>query len=92
MKAETIHQTIDFVLGTPKCQAYISSFESAPQDFAIYQIGANVLDYNQSIVRVYINFKERTPTGQPEDVLVDVQGTYYGDFQVLKVIPTHLAP
>jgi hypothetical protein len=92
MKTETLHQAIDFVLGSPRCQQYINDLESAPDEYAIVQIGASVVDYQNSIVRVWINFKKRIPDGKAEDALVDVQGTYFGDFRVLNITPVHLAP
>lgn len=93
MKTETIQQAINFVLGTPKAKEYIREMESAPSDFAIFQISCSVINYKDSIVRVIINFNERNnPNNFKEDAVIDVQGTNFENFRILKLGADQIEP
>jgi hypothetical protein len=93
MKAETVQQAINFVLGTPRVQQYISELEAPPDNFVIFQISASVINYHDSIIRVLINFNERgNPNNFKEDAVIDVRGTNFSDFQILKLGSTQIDP
>lgn len=93
MKTETIQQAIDFVLGIPKVKEYIMEMEKPPHDFAIFQISGSVLDYSDSIVRIIINFNERNnPNNFKEDAVIDVQGTNFQDFRILRSGASQIRP
>jgi hypothetical protein len=88
MRTETLKQAIEFILGAPRVQGYISKMESQPNQFVISKITAEVADYRKSIIRIHINFNERgNPNNFKEDVIIDVQGTTFGDFRVLGILP-----
>lgn len=93
MKTETIQQAINFVLGTPQAQKYVNDLEAPPHNFEIFEISASVVNYRDSIIRVIINFNERgNPNNFKEDAVIDVQGTNFADFRILKLGSIQINP
>jgi hypothetical protein len=86
-------EAIQFALNIQDVQKHIEALEAMPKRFKIYQIMATVRDYNENIIRVFLNFSEESnPNDYKEDVLIDIQGTSTADFKVLRIIPFELKP
>jgi len=88
MKTETLKQAIEYVLSNSKVQEYINKMENLPNQFVIAQISAGVTNYQKNIIRVFINFNERgNPNNFKEDAIIDIQGTAFGDFKIVGMLP-----
>lgn len=93
MKTETLLQAIQFATNVPEVQRHIEALEKLPNRFKIYQITATVTNETEDIVRVFINFSEKSnPNTYKEDALIDVQGNSPDNFRVLDIIPFELKP
>ena len=93
MKTDTVGQAIQFALNLPEVQRHIKALESLPNRFKIYQVMATVRNYDENIIRVFLNFSEKSnPNEYKEDALIDLQGTSVSDFKVLNIIPFELKP
>lgn len=92
MKADTLRQAIDYVLGEPNVRRYIAAMEAQPKYFVIHQIAAEVRDTRTNWIRVYINFYEAgTPNNvSKEDLIIDLQGTAYSNFGNLRITQTQI--
>ena len=56
MKTQTLLDAIRFINAHEPTIKYIREYEAPPKNFEIYQISATVANYDDSIVRVLINF------------------------------------
>ena len=93
MKAQTLLDAISFINTHEPTKKYIQEYEAAPKNFEIYQISATVGNYEDSIVRILINFAKRANAkGLNEDVFIDIQGNDLTDFKILKITPVEFRP
>jgi len=93
MKTETLNQAIQFAMTVPEVQKHIQSLEALPNRFKIYQVIATVTNYEESTIRVFLNFGERgNPNDYKEDALIDIKGNSPADFKVLQITPYELKP
>jgi hypothetical protein len=93
MKTETLAQAIQFAMNVPEVQRHIIALEKLPDRFKIHRIMATVTDEAENIIRVFLNFSEKSnPNDYKEDALIDIQGTSPADFKVLDIIPFELKP
>jgi hypothetical protein len=92
MKTETLANAITYVLNSEKCRNYIADFESSPEKFEIFELGARVVNSEQRITRLLINFRELRGDNFDEDAVVDVQGTDLSNFRILKIAKSNYTP
>ncbi len=93
MKTQTLQEAIAYVLSIDKIADVINKLETYPDRFAIASVAVGVTDYNQSIVRVVINFREKpTLVNIKEDVIIELQGTGLQNFKVLGIVGAELNP
>jgi len=93
MKTETLNQAIQFVMNLTEVKKHIDDLEALPKRFMIYQVSATVRDYEENIIRVFLNFSEKAnPNDYKEDALIDIQGSSLADFKVLHIIPYEIKP
>ena len=90
---DSVRQAIEFALNEPKVKKQIQDLEAPPDKFIIYQVTSTVINYNQNIIRVIINFNEKgNPNSFKEDTLIDIQGTSFSNFKILNLIATQFNP
>jgi len=93
MKTQTLQEAITFVLSIDKIATVIDKLEAQPNRFAISSIAAGVTDYQQSILRVVINFREKpTLVNIKEDIIIELQGSGLQNFKVLGIVGAELNP
>lgn len=93
MKTQTLMDAIRFIDAHEPTQKFIQGHESPPKSYEIYQISATVSNYEESIVRVLINFARRgNSKGTNEDVSIDIQGSCLSDFKILRITPVEFRP
>lgn len=84
---ETIRQSIEFALSEPRVSRQIQNLEATPARFIIHEVTATIINYQQNIIRVIINFNERgNPNNFREDTQMDIQGTEFSNFRILHLI------
>ena len=93
MKTETLTQAIQFAINIPEVQKHVKALEALPHRFKIYQIMATVTDYEEMIIRIFLNFSEKSnPNEYKEDALIEIQGSSPTDFKVVRIIPYEMKP